>query len=124
MALVANFVQKEDLSDVVTFQYITGYTSPLPTSGTFTIGTGGGMAYLGKKYSTLTVTQMHEYGDASANSFELVYSDGTRASFTSLGVPQLSNTPVNLDVSDCIAIIADGSLPASGNTSFFTYSLS
>ncbi len=67
---------------------------------------------------------MHEYGETTAKCFNVIYADGTKKSFTELGVPQLSNTPVVIDISNCIAIDAENTIPPGGQTAFFTYVLS
>ena len=80
--------------------------------------------FLNKQYKTISVTQMHEYGETAAKCFNVIYADGSKKSFTELGVPQLSNTPVVIDISNCIAIDAENTIPPGGQTAFFTYVLS
>lgn len=107
MALFACKVGTSEGSGAVTFKFVgKDYTSPIPASGTFTIGGGGGgVLFLNKQFKKATISNL--YGG-----FVYELEDGRR-----INVENGSN----INISDVVAI-HNTSVPGTGYINYFDYS--
>ena len=93
-------------TEQITFKYYNGYTSPLPTSGSFTIGgNAGGILFLNCQFKKATIS--NKYGG-----FTYKLKNGSTRSVSE---------GTNIDISDVLAIYPNA-IPGTGYTNFFTYS--